>query len=527
MKVASCKKREFLPLLMMLPIAAIYILLLSAKWKPTWDSATYIMLGKSLISGHGFKYMGIPHTKYPFMFPLMLSPIIGLFGRNFFLMRLLIVLMALGSIGFTFWLFRRNFGWVFGMGVMVMTAASFPLMFESTRVLSDIPYMFLSMLSLVFIGRYARDERWSSKSGYISAILILLSFLTRYIGMALFAGAVIYLLLGSRGALSVRFKKAVLISIIFLIPASLWMIRAEVLRRIDPPPSGLREFLSYEKELVVVSANDPHSQTVRLGDLVRRVNQNARYYQDLAADIVSGRNVSSKTLIWVITIVLLCGFIYCLIKHRTAIEYYVFFYVLVYIVWTSVQGHRFLVPIIPFIFYYLIRALWLITDSFSFFAKKMGASEANWDRYRTLSNQIILAVLVVLVIYLNFISDVNIIRNERKKPYYTGSTANLLDTANWIKNNTPPDAVIAADRAPSVYMLSDRRTFTFPWVSDIDEVMVSMRKNGIDYVIYTPWGYALKYLSPALEERADSFLKVYESGNCIVYELAEGTKLRD
>ena len=260
---------------------------------------------------------------------------------------------------------------------------------------------------------------------------------------------------------------------------------------------------------------------MRLGDLARRVNQNAKYYQDLAADIVSGRNVSSKALIQVITIVLLCGFIYCLIKQRTAIEYYVFFYILTYIVWTSVQGHRFLVPIIPFIFYYLIRALWLIPDSFSFFAKKMGASEANWDKYRTSSNQIILAILVVLVIYLNFISDVNIIRNERKKPYYTGSTANFLDTTNWIKNNTPPDAVIAADRGPSVYMLSDRRTFTFPWVSDINEVMVSMRKNGIDYVIYTPWGYALKYLSPALKERADSFLKVYESGDCIVYELTE------
>ena len=83
--------------------------------------------------------------------------------------------------------------------------------------------------------------------------------------------------------------------------------------------------------------------------------------------------------------------------------------------------------------------------------------------------------------------------------------------------------MIAADRAPSVHMLSDRRTFTFPWVSDIDEVMSSMRKNGIDYVIYTPWGYALKYLSPALKERADSFLKVYESGDCIVYK-CEGEK---
>ena len=226
---------EKLSFLLLLPIAVIYLLLLSVNWKPTWDSATYIMLGKSLISGHGFKYMDIPHTKYPFMFPLMLAPIVGLFGRNFLLMRLLIVLTALGSIGLTFWLFKRSFGTWPGLGIMVMTAASYPLVLECTRILSDIPYMFLSLLSLIFIRRYAHDERWKGKSGYICAALILASFFTRYIGLALFAGTVIYLLVDSRGTLALRLRKIALISLIFLIPASLWMVRGAVFRRTSPP----------------------------------------------------------------------------------------------------------------------------------------------------------------------------------------------------------------------------------------------------------------------------------------------------
>jgi 4-amino-4-deoxy-L-arabinose transferase-like glycosyltransferase len=519
-----------IPFVLVFPIAAIYLLLLSANWKPTWDSATYIMLGKSLITGRGFKYMDIPHTKYPFMFPLMLSPIIGLFGRNFLLMRLLIVLMALGSIGLTFWLFRRDLDTWLGLGITIMTAASYPLMNECTRILSDIPYMFLSLLSLIFIGRYARDEKWLSKSGYICAALILASFFTRYIGLALFAGGVIYLLLDSKGLMRLRSKKIALISAIFLIPASLWMMRGVIQRRINPPPSGLREFLSYEKELVVASAGDPHSRTLGLESFISRVRRNNQYYQDLTADIVSGKNINSRRRAQIISITLLCGFIYCLIRWRGIFEYYVFFYVLTYILWTSLQGTRFLVPIIPFILYYLVRALWLIPDSLSFLIKRLVAGEGRtrgsplrasiWGGCQVWVGRFTLAALAALLIYCNWSSDVNTIRKEHRKPYYTGSTANFLKAIGWIKENTSPDAMIVSDRAPWVHMLSDRKALTFPWVGNTREVMASIRRNSANYVIVSPvGGYALKFLLPVLNENPGSFLKVYESGDCAVYRV--------
>ena len=135
--------------------------------------------------------------------------------------------------------------------------------------------LFRSLLSLIFIHRYARDEEWRVKSGYIAAAMILASFLTRYIGLALFAGAVIYLLADSKGDIRLRLKKIALISLIFLIPASLWMGRGAILRRTSPPPPGLREFLSYEKELVVVNPGDPHSGALNLNTFISRVKINS------------------------------------------------------------------------------------------------------------------------------------------------------------------------------------------------------------------------------------------------------------
>lgn len=482
------------------------------------------MLGKSLITGNGFKYMDIPHTKYPFMFPLMLSPIIGLSGLNFFLMRLLIVIMGIGSIGLTYWVFRREFGSAFGFGIMIMTAASYPLMFECTRILSDVPYMFLSLLSLVFIKSYTLDKKWNGKYGYISAILLLATFLTRYIGAALFAGTLLYLILQRGSVLSLRLKKIAFICIIFLIPASIWMARGALIRHFDPHPQNLREFLSYEKELVVVSADNPHSQIVGLSNLVARVKFNGEYYKNLMANIVSGKPNKSKILIDIINAALLVGFIYSLVRWRGIFEYYVFFYVLIYILWTSLQGERFLVPIIPFIFYYVVRGLWLIIDSLIFLISRLlnvlKVVTIDKERYYPYIQWVIMVCVAGVIVYLNWNSNANIIRNENRKPYYTGSTANYLGAIDWIKNDTPPDSVIISDRAPWVYMLSERKTLTFPWVDNVEEVMDSMIQNRADYVIITPvGGYSAKYLVPVLNQKPEMFQKVYEKGDCIVYKL--------
>jgi len=510
---------KYAPLLIFIPIIVVYLSILNSNWMPTWDSATYIMLGKSLVTGKGFKYMGIPHTKYPFMFPLMLAPIVGIFGLDFFLMRLLIVLTGMGSIGLTFWIFRREFGYAFGFGIATIAAVSYPLIFECTRILSDVPYMFLSLLSMVFMMRYIKDSCWSNKYGYISVTLLLASFFTRYVGLSLFASFIIYLILEKKGEISIKIKKIAVICIIFLIPVSAWISRGAIIRLINPHPRDLREFLSYEKELVVVDASNPRSQVVDLTSLVSRLKFNSQYYQDLTMDIILGKDKNSKTLSHIITAVILCGFVYSLIRWRRIFDYYVFFYILIYIFWTSLQGTRFLVPIIPFLFYYFIRVIFLIIDLLRYIIGIM-IRQIKRLNYHFCLEWVFMSFLVVIVIYLNWASDKDIIQNERRNPYYTGSTANYFDAIDWIKINTDPDAVVITDRAPYVYMLSERKTFTFPWIDNVGDVIDSILKNGADYILMTPvGGYAPKYLAPALQSKPDMFRKVYKTGDCIIYKV--------
>ena len=260
--------------LLIFPVAVLFLLTLNPNWNPTWDSATYITLGKSLITGHGYKYMGYSHIKYPPVFPLLLSPIIGVFGYNYLLMRLMIVIMGICSIGMVYLLFRRHktpSTKIMAVSVMLLSAVSYPLLFEATRILSDIPYMFFSFLALIFIDKYSsaqfnltaggpsKNRLYLNKIAYLTIFFILLSYFTRLVGLTLVAAAIPYLFLRakqeSKSMLSSNpwlntAKKAAFIGVIFLAFASVWVIRNQVLK--NRLPKELIEGMSYEQELVLV-----------------------------------------------------------------------------------------------------------------------------------------------------------------------------------------------------------------------------------------------------------------------------------
>lgn len=507
--VSREKALPFMPL-----IGIVYLLTLNENWNPTWDSAIYITLGKSLISGDGFKYMGYPHTKYPPIFPLLLSPIIGLFGDNFFLMRLVIVVMALGSVWLTYVLIKRISNDKFlAIFVMLSTAVSYPLFFECTRILSDIPYYFFSFGTLIFAEQYALDEHKAviSKKSLLTIVFLLLSYFTRLIGLALFAGIVSCLIIEGcvKGISKLKIKKSVFIGIVFILFSTMWMIHNYSVR--VQIPNELRESLSYERELISVDPNNPYSETIGLKDLAVRISAHTDYYTWLLGSIVLGKRIDNQWLAACISLFLLSGFINCLFKRRTVAEYYTFFYCLILLVWTSTQGERFLLPIIPFIFYYFFK-----TAEFFFLLISLCFPK----RITSIFPRVSLAIVTLLLISGNIASDIKIIKTEHKEPYYSSKMTTFLELIDWIKENTPIETTIVCDRAPYVYLLANRKTFSFPRVQNPQEVVESIDRNHADYVVYSSvGGYAEKYLRPAIEEYANRFSVIYRKGDAIIYKI--------
>jgi hypothetical protein len=509
----------------LLPLIAIWLgLTLSPNWHPTWDSAMYITMGKSIITGGGSRYMGYGGIKYPPGFPFMLGLIIGPFGYNFLLMRMLLVGCAVGAAWLAYLMVRnRSNRWI-ATGVMCSTVFSFPFIFECTRILSDIPYAFLSLLALYWIERYAKPENpWRGKIGYITLGLILASYFTRIVGLTLFTGAIAYLVIDGffihavRGTekerKGVSLKKAIAIGVVLFTVPPIWMAQNH-LRGPKLPPE-LREALSYEKELLVPTAADPKAQLIDWKILVERIQDNERYYEALLSNIVLGKQTDSKTRARIITLILLAGYLYCLIRHRSVLEYYTFFYMLTYILWTSKQGERFLVPIIPILYYYLFRLLTLVIIGVRRLVRRVTQWDGRWDIIEAAA----VVVLTVVFIQWNWASDVAIIKQERRDPYYSERNVAIIDLARWLKTNTPPDALVVSDQPSYVYLFSDRKTFSFPWIQNPAEVLESINRVGATYVVSMPGGRSEAYLHPTLEAYADHFEVVRRQGDYVIYRV--------
>ena len=94
---------------------------------------------------------------------------------------------------------------------------------------------------------------------------------------------------------------------------------------------------------------------------------------------------------------------------------------------------------------------------------------------------------------------------------------NFLNSLEWLKENSQPDEVIIAGRSPWVYMLTERKTFTPPWVQNPQEVAQSLMDNKANYVITSPAVHSTQFLTPLIQQHPEMFEKIYEIGDCTIY----------
>ena len=499
---------------LLLPFIAVWCgLTLSPHWHPSWDSAMYIAMGESIISGDGARYMGYGGIKYPPGFPFMLGLIIGPFGHSFLLMRLFVVGCAVGSAWLAYLIVRdRSDRWL-ATGVMCATVSSYAVLFECTRILADLPYTLLSLLALRWVERYAKSaETWRGRIGYIAIGLIVAAFFTRAVGLTLFAGTIAYLTLGGAGARPSRMnlKKAFAVGIVLITVPTIWTVQNQL--RGLKLPSELREALSYEKEFLSKGTNTPDEPTIGWEDLAFRIRINIEYYEQLASSVLLGKRLESRAQIHGAALILIAGYLYCLIRQRGVYEYYVPVYLLVCMMWTSRQGERFLVPIIPILLYYAFRALMLVVAGLRRFVARLVV----WDDRSRIAEAVGAIFLAGLFFQSNWALNLEIIQREHREPYHDERVARIIDFARWLKANTPPETIVVSDQPTYVYLFSGRETFSFPWLYQPAEVLDSIRDVGADYVISMPSVRSRRHLYPMLAAYHEHFEVVHRRGTFVI-----------
>ncbi|OGX02411.1 MAG: hypothetical protein A2062_03180 [Omnitrophica WOR_2 bacterium GWA2_44_7] len=458
------------------------------------DSAQYIILAESLSQGLGYRAINYPQEPfsyhYPPVFPLLLSPIIYFFGRNFYLIRLLTALLGYGSLFFIYQLLKKYTEKKEAFLVTLVFATNFIFLSYSIKyILSDIPYLFVSCAALLFSAQYVKAKAIGKTS--IAVLMGLwLSYFTRYAGITLFFGIVTLLLLHPKQ----NYKKIYFISIGFLTPLLLWIIAGRMLN-----PS-----YAYSKYFFLIDPYRPFLGTI-LGhplQIVTRLTQGINYYCSLIGDSLffylhNSDRLKSLLSLFSFAMVFL-GLWRSFRKNKLCVfHYYFLFYFLMVSLWPFQEGARFILPILPFIYYYFFEAA---KGIFTVFYKK------------PLPLGFYSFFLILNLLFLP--AKENTLKNLPLP------LANFLSLHTWAKAHLPGEGIIISRKPTVTYFFTGHQALCYPFSLDPEEIWQDITIHNAKYLLVDEFSReTYVYLSPFLSRYKDKLTLLKRVGSSGVFEI--------
>ncbi len=110
----------------------------------------------------------------------------------------------------------------------------------------------------------------------------------------------------------------------------------------------------------------------------------------------------------------------------------------------------------------------------------------------------------------------------RRRGYYDGTTGHLLSSIQWASQNTHREDIFISDRAPWVYLLSGRGTYSYARVKDTAEVLRSILEKKPDYIITSHATVYGRCLLRVVKKYPHLFNEVYRKKTSTVYRVLPG-----
>jgi hypothetical protein len=476
-----------------------------------FDDANYIILAKSLSTGHGYRLINFPQAPveeaFPPGWPLLLAPLVALFPENFTVLKLLCLFFWLSSIPLIWKLFAKRLPAPYGLALGVFVSLSPSLIGMAGTVMSEAAYLFFSLLTLYLFEVWNRDE--GKTRIWLIIVVILLAFFTlmiRTIGLTLLAGILLFLLF-YRGRRYLGFIGGILLLIVIPVSWFNYQLGGAFIfsplykEHVNYVTSHLGDFVQIWKHFSFFSLEAFASSLIPVFDL-----------GSVATLLSPELNRAASACLILIT---LFGFGLS-VRHCEAKELYVGLYLgilCLWVIYTSGTTHqvRLIIPMIPFLYFYFLQAVLRV-------AAMVGQ---NYQKGKAFLNLSLFSFIVCTLLVRNY--------HEWRNPA-VDRVVDLSVGASWIQENTPVDAIFMGDNARSVSLYIRRQTVEPGYeVPDIEEYIKSTR---VSYIIIQPylWGwdhndqldaYSQTQLLPFLEAHPDTFKQVYRNSahNTSIYQV--------
>ncbi|MFP4026868.1 MAG: ArnT family glycosyltransferase [Candidatus Brocadiia bacterium] len=459
-------------LLIALGVTILYAFGVNDKWRFQRDSAVYMGLARSVVEDQSYAFNYEPHTKYTPGLPVFLAGTGHIFGvpdqlsDSFSAYNILITIFGLGCIGL-FYLILRELNappTVFAIAFLFF-CFSRTLYYYSIHIMSDVPFTFFSLATLLLGLFMLRREGWKSWAACVGAtVMIIAAMSIKPVGPFLLVALTAGLWL-RREALKKWKKRAGQTAILWILPGI-----------------SLKLYSLWTHSLVSQSGAGKHYFRGKfaqnpLGWFIKTFFAKLPAHFAGLSDTLMGTELGTIVGI-ILAIVMLVGLIRSLKRGERQLSFFALILCGVIIAGRWKLNRRYLLPATPVMFYWLALGLpaigrWL---------------QRKWDFWTAKRVKRLGYICVGLVLLSNLVRVGDVILEERGKFYSEierGKLASYKPVFAWLRQNGHRGKTVvgAYESAPTHYFTRQRTEHLNHNTRGWTEEKIAGWLQGVDFLI--------------------------------------------
>jgi hypothetical protein len=475
------------------------------------DDAVYYILGQSIATGHGYRNIqlaGSPvETNFPIAFPSFLA-FIHLFTDTPLLSKILVACLGCLATIASFYLFRVWAPW-FLIPLVLLIGSLSVLNQHALELLSEIPYVAATVLSLILLEKSYRDPK-SKWLFWLAVFVSILPMNCRSIGMAYSGAFIIAHLLNKKYRYSIAHFGLLAASILAVKILTSWNATSA----------------SYFSHLFLKNSYDPEQGYSSMSEMLSRVFENiGKYATQILPDTLMPSFIHANPNIGALiglclSALILIGCIRSLFLPFRLIGIYAVFYCGIISLWqVQWSSGRFLAGILPFLVFLLFLGISTIGE---FTGKIMIGAKNAWKSVfmgggpLVRPSGIYLGIIWCIATLLAYDNISFQAQNAGNGGILSRDWVNFFSCADWIRENTPKDAIVVSRKTEHVYLRSLRQGMIYPFSHDKEKVIEEIKKKHASYILVDGFywtGTTQRYLYPALSAHPELYQVVYALRN--------------
>ncbi len=449
------------------------LLLFEVKVGTGGDDSAYILRSFDFIKS--FEY---PSYQGP-LYPILLSPFIGLFGINLPLLKFISTISIIIAAIYFYKAFRNRIPATLLVLTFVIISYNYYLLYFGSQTYSEAFFLMLQAIFLYYAFRVFATEGYnpSNKDYIITGGLLFLMCLTKNVAYASLGALIGYLIITARW-------KNILYSIVsFLI----FMIPWEILKRVIWDANEI-QFSKQGSMLMYKDFYNPSMGKEDFWGMLQRILDNSNLYlskhfykfiglrSDAATDILP--------FLTVITIAVFLLALYLVFKRNKVLLFTAIYTAsLLFITFVSLQKHwdqwRMIIICFPFMLLLFFTALYYFFKS---------------EQFKSL--QLLVPLFAIIIFISSFKTTSDYVKVQRQVLSrnldgnllygFTPDWQNYILMSQWSAKNVPPDFMIACRKPEISFIYGERKFYGIPKVpvTDIDSIFKKTPKDTAVYSLF-------------------------------------------